>query len=685
LHHELLQGLEKSGPDIFSAGRLWEDVLALGRFFLAAGEYSTAEELCFTLLHAGADPVAPLVLLQHIYGLTGETEKKEEIEQKVLSLAEEDPALRLRTALLYRKYLMFEEVIDAAHGVSRELPDSHKAWLLLAEAKEYTGQVAEALNILSVEMPGHTSDSLASLRRNRLLFRTGRYEEAMALTDDMLARFPDRPDLLLIKARVLWAKNRWQEAIEVYQRFLHPAIDEIFENKSKERGLLFDPAPRKRTFLEKITFSRKEPVPFLDQVMSPSHAVAAEDENQRGLNVVAASLFADYMWQKRFSNELAARRSVKRREYQQAARQYNGLIRKHPDEESLRFDLAGIYSRLGRLGEEAGQYEEIAVRNPDFPGLHEADLRNRLKLQPRLTAGYGNRSEEGWDDLKAVKKEWQSFSFWFAPKPKHEIDISASTIKYRSTEDETDEFRSKRAFVSYRTTLFEGMTVQTGGGFEKLDIDDSRVGLFSCSVNGEIGDRMESHVSFVREITDDTVGSLKGGIAREDVTVGLAVDLLSNLQAGGDFGFTDFSDGYLTEGYTLWTSYSIFPEPTSLAFRYAYDFKDSREGSVPALLLSGDYSNVNPLYWAPKNYWLNNFILSFKKNLSKEVLGRGAPSYYTLEYSLGHNSEGYAVQTVKGGIFLEWTPHFLLAANSEVTSSKSYRSRGVEVSLIYRW
>jgi len=91
-------------------------------------------------------------------------------------------------------------------------------------------------------------------------------------------------------------------------------------------------------------------------------------------------------------------------------------------------------------------------------------------------------------------------------------------------------------------------------------------------------------------------------------------------------------------------------------------------------------------YWSPKEYW-QHFILPFlfEHQLDEDVLGRGAPSYYTLEYSLGYEIGGYDNHEARAQIFVEMSRHFLLNSRFELTQGADVQEINFFCSLIYRW
>jgi hypothetical protein len=130
----------------------------------------------------------------------------------------------------------------------------------------------------------------------------------------------------------------------------------------------------------------------------------------------------------------------------------------------------------------------------------------------------------------------------------------------------------------------------------------------------------------------------------------------------------------------------LHSEPTLLKLRYGYEYVHNAEGNTrrDLSIKSGFDSDDHP-YWTPKEYWQHLFTISFEHQLDEDVLGRGAPSYYTLEYSFGYEVGGYDTHEAKAQIFLEMSRHFLLNSSIEWIDGANVKESRFRGSLIYRW
>jgi hypothetical protein len=382
--------------------------------------------------------------------------------------------------------------------------------------------------------------------------------------------------------------------------------------------------------------------------------------------------------------EKTARQAVMHREYLAAANYFRSLLREYPAVASLQFDLAGIYSRFGQLGHEAALYEEINSTGGDFPGLAEARERNELKRRPRVALGYGYLREEGREGYKAIKKSWEEISLQYSPHLQHDLVVNLARLDYQDP-GSNGKIRGNRALVTYAANINEQLLLRGGGGVEVLENGQPDTALVQLAAEGRFGDRLTGILSYGRDVKHDTLASLERKIVQQDYKADFVLDMVRSVQAGGGYLYSMYSDDNTMKGYDLWAAYLLFFDPAFLKFSYTYDFKDTVEGRGDGVLLADGFAASDHPYWTPMNYWQNRFSVYFKHQLSDDQFRRGVPRYYDLEYVVVYDEMGYAMQTWKGGFFVECAPQIILSATTELTSGPEYRAKEFFLSAVYRW
>ncbi|MEN8233241.1 MAG: hypothetical protein ABFR35_11285, partial [Thermodesulfobacteriota bacterium] len=129
----------------------------------------------------------------------------------------------------------------------------------------------------------------------------------------------------------------------------------------------------------------------------------------------------------------------------------------------------------------------------------------------------------------------------------------------------------------------------------------------------------------------------------------------------------------------------FLPEPTLVKISYNYDFYDSKEGQKPGPPADDGFAPDDHPYWSPQDYWITRFSFYFKHQLSNDALARGIPSYYTIEYSLGYDSDDNDLHEFKGSLNFEIAKNYILGASYGYVDLDVYQHHKTFLSVMYRW
>ncbi|MCX5876381.1 MAG: tetratricopeptide repeat protein [Deltaproteobacteria bacterium] len=654
--------------------------LLRARLLFGETHYAEAEQIAVSLLGQRDGLEADLLLLR-IYRAQGKNGAEKALLQRMLAESSQDQGLVLDLLKALKEEGLVMELGERAELASRQYPESVTIRSLSASAREANGEIGAAIEIWQGLVRDFPEQELAAVHLAQQLFSRGRFAEVRAVE----AHFPNlatRPDMILLKARILWAEHEWEKAVAVYDAFLEPSVADSLVAQAKVRDVAL-PRDEEPGLWTQFTVAEIDRQTTVDALMEP-RAVLESGTGAMALNQLAVPLYARYRWHKQFALEKTARQAVMQREYLAAANYFKTLLRDYPADASLQFDLAGIYSRFGQLGHEAALYEEITVAGGDFPGLDEARQRNELKRQPRVALGYGYLREEGREGYKAIRKTWEETSLQYSPYLQHDLGVSLARLDYQDTGG-NGRILGTRALVSYAANINEQLLVRGGVGSELLDNSQPDTALLEMAVEGRLGDRLTGILSYDRDVKHDTLASLGRNIVQQDYKADFVLDMVRSVQAGGGYLYSSFSDNNTMRGYDFWAAYLLFFEPAFLKFSYTYDFKDTAEGRGGGPLQPDGFAASDHPYWTPMNYWQTRFSVYFKHQLSDDQFRRGVPRYYNLEYVVVYDEMGYAMQTWKGGFFVECVPQVILAATTELTSGPEYRAKEFFLSAVYRW
>jgi tetratricopeptide (TPR) repeat protein len=635
-----------------------------------AGEFAESEEIVHDLRNNYGTEPEIYVLLEQIYRAAGKDSKAENVAQEARVFAEEDFGRQLALAKLYNGYKNLSRYLEISENAVTRKPVSLVAQRQLVEAKIANGKYVEALDSLDRLQRNYPDNSWLLSRKVELLVKVGNFEEALAVGDVILSENSSRTDVILLKAHILWEMNDWNDSVALYESVVNPPVEEVLGRKIQELTLKVSPDLTTSSWWEVVTFSKGEPLSLTEVIMSPLHAVDFSESSQ-AVNSVAAQNYALFRWQQRFNKELSVRRAVMRRDYYHAANLLEDVIEEYGREDFLVYDLAGLYSRLDRLGDEAILYEELEVQNANFPGLADAVQRNNLKRRPQIFLSYTILEDDGWYGYKAVKQKIMKGGGWYFQSTNQKWSLDLARIDYESTNDEQSVW-AWRSMLTYDTKISQALSLSLGGGIEYLGNGYDSTPLFYGVLTGQVADELRAVFSIKQDVTPDTIASLTRNITRQDYKIELVLDLLPRIVLGGYYDYIDYSDSNWTKNSNFWASYIFLPEPTLLKISYNYDFYDSEEGNNPGLPADDGFAPEDHPYWSPLDYWITRFSL-------------GIPSYYTLEYSLGYDSDDNDLHELKGSFNIEIAKNYILGASYGYLDLDVYQHHEASMTIMYRW
>jgi len=680
------------------AGMKYQADLLLSYLFLQDKQYAKGLELVANLLKEHPLDLEPLIIAQQLdAGLSGKAQA-----DRVDGVLSKNYGNRfqnlMQAAQLEKSYGDIEAARKHVLMALKEVPDSIAARVVQADILEKQGGLDASFSVLQSLVVDYPSELSFARKLLEIEFKQASFRkiikklapsQQVGLVKGIMA-FPDSSHLLawqkLILARSLWADRQWVAAVAVYDAVLQPSVERIFADRIEKQQIQLVLPPSKQSFLNVITFTHPAEPDRLTVVMDPTFVMT--QCGQPG-GRIGADLYADFRWQQLVTKELSARRALAQGEYYQAMKEYQEVVQKNPSPESL-FDLAGIYSRLGFLGKEALLYEEIARENPDYPELAESVQRNSLKRKPRGMIDSGYSSLSGRDGYFDIQQTRGGASVWMLPTLRQEMDVSWSTI-HAISEDTDQALWRNRLLAAYSFYPHYNVDFITRFGVDKPVNEYNQphfdtTPLFHLEMRGRIGDDLHAFVSLDQDVVDDTIQALEQGISRRDVEGGVRMDILPRLFCGGEYLFREYSDANHQNRYHVWATYIIHSEPTLLQVTYGQEFQHNAEVNM-----GRDFSYENGFmpgdhpYWSPKEYWQNLVSVHFEHQLAADVLGRSAPSYYTLDYSFGYEDGGYDSHTFGGDIFLEMSRHFLLNSSFEIIQGGPVIRKDLALSLVYRW
>ena len=254
--------------------------MELGRIFYALRDYSRAvTQFQAVVKEDNANKLEALVFLEAI-NEAQEVAAAKEINTQLKQMANE-PSVQLSLAEWFGRMKLFSRMYETAKAVNILEPESVKAALFMNLALEQLGDIPGALAGFE-DLVGKQPDcDKALVHITRLLFRLGNYSAALERCEALLKLQPGQPDLLQLKARIIWAQNNWDESIKVYESYLVPPAESFFLNAVKDYGIAVEMPLTDTTWWSLITFDSGKTPSLLDTVMDARHAVDNSSPERR--------------------------------------------------------------------------------------------------------------------------------------------------------------------------------------------------------------------------------------------------------------------------------------------------------------------------------------------------------------------------------------------------------------------
>lgn len=601
--------------------------------------------------------------------------------------------LFLERAEFYVKYNQYKQALASVESALEILPRSMRGLLLKIEILAKLTRYEEALEVVEA-LPERMLDQEYFVKwKLQLQFQRGEFKEIVQKIPAKVVLQPGekkdkRQDSLdmyfwkrLLLARALWAENRQEEAIEVYDSLLAMPVDTIFLEKMEIAKINFTLPPLKKSFWNTITFTDSSSFDAMEKVMEPKFVT---QNIGQPVDDIAASLYGKYKWQQLVKKELSARKAVKDRQLYQAEKEYLSLLDDSTSQESL-VDLANIYNRLGLYGKAAEIYEKIKKKGLSYPGLDKYAQLNALRRQPRLGAFIGTDSHRGRDGYRNLKKRVIGMEGWVMPSNDQQVSLRGFRNRYKKYDG--DEERKSNSFVATYSAFFKreaelnvsfGADAPVGPGTNEF--------LYKIEFFQRINRELEAYGRFEQGLVEDTYRSVQDSVIHRDFEMGGEYHVLPRWFVGGDYRFRMYSDDNNQSRYKVWTQYHLFGEVNQLKVKYSYEnVRNIDDNKGRNNNFSNAFANSDNVYWSPGMYWQHLFTVHFKHFFDSNLLRANSLSYCSLDYSLGYEKNDAFSHSFDLNIFLEITRHVLLKGNFRNENGEGYEEQQAAFSVIYRW
>lgn len=692
-----------NGEIVVDGKKLQHDLMRIeANKHLAAYDYREAVDVLKRMVNLFPDQLEAKLQLIRVLFLSNEPDQVAKTVSAVQEIYPGEPTSLLVSAILVKqngdKYSFLKTYAKRAQNVSFELQihiyrqlglerelvtdfdknkdksiESNYIFYQLSQLYEEFGMYDESLAMLN--RCSFSLDDAQYVRQKEieLSFKNGGYHQFVSeeLPEKLLTFSTySKYKIGLLYARSLWADGRWKESLELYKKLLEPSVLNQLE-------AVVDSQEKVSPGGWAVIYSHGglEDFDDIEKLLEPE---VVEDIIDEPVSYVLNGFYSQIQWEKLVQQELNARKALKERDYFYAESQFEKLVKDTDDvSEAKLLDLATIYNRLGKHGQEAEVYETMSASRHVARDISAQVQKNKNLLKPKTGIIFNNWSKTGRDGYANIAVHEYGVSGWLHTGRTKSLDAFYSAIQF-GDKNEGDNFLAHRIYGKYTAELNEDYLMSIAYGGLKRESSETTA-LYSLRAEGQVDEYLNAYFEISQDIVDDTLMSVDEGLSRRDFRLGFLVDSIPRIIVGGSGTYRLISDDNDQQLFHLYTSYNIFQE--KYLFRIQYDIESINSHSEN----SYSYDENDIKYWSPSSYW-QHYLTCYADFLIKDNTSfGGAPGHISLEYSLGYEDGKDVTHRGEMNIFLEMNRNILLKGTISFFDSDNYESRNGLLSIVYRW
>ncbi len=500
------------------------------------------------------------------------------------------------------------------------------------------------------------------------LFLAGQPEEAAAL------------------ARLLWAAERYGDALSVYRAILDVPMVQIVTThlkQSQARGpeMREEPSWGFLALLHPDTASEEE---TLSSLLAPELLIGNLGNSAGVLLARDSGLLR---MQLRLLKEYDARIAIYERRYLYAEKRYQNLLEEESSVQTMA-DLAAVYERMGQYRKEARLYRKIENSGDVSKSIADSMARNSLNITPQVGLDFSLHR------LDAVRR-WRNIedfafgpTFSFIHEQDKEIGVHYADHQFREVHGD-DSIKSSSLGSDVTWQPGNSTEVQAGVTFDKLQGGSTNI-LFNAQIERQLNEQVSSFFRYDRAEITDTVSAITDKILADNFIAGLEVQTPNGIGFGGDMRYTSRSDSNTGIGFHTWLGWSLFHEKSEWSLRWESRFENNDQASEdPDVDLATVENPGITSYWSPVSWNEQMLNARYQYNFSGLGDSEAGPSsgrnHVSVKMGAGLEDDENVIYSGDFDISLEISRHFLLKSNFGFKNSRDCDFLKVSTALQYRW
>ena len=526
----------------------------------------------------------------------------------------------------YLNTKQYLKAIDVFERLSKKAPEKIDFKIALANVYYSRGQIDEALGQFKkiVELEPTNADAVVKLAE---IYATKKeYQKAIDICKQFLRTHQGNKKVLLLIARIQSWNKKYQESLNNYDELIKAEPDWLLPRREKARVLGWT-----RRYRDAIDEYQKA----IDS--SPDESVVIDEKK------------AKYGFYNYYDK--------------QALKYYDRWLESEPDNLEALYDMGQVYSRQSKWEDAGKMYRGVLDIFPNHfraaQALKKVDIySNRTKFKTGfefLEADSGGRDidKRQWNVFASLRKPLNENYYLTLHQNNTWYNFSRLKQIYRQRFLVKLEYFDKPDFwasANYAHSIFSGQ--------------EGVRNTFGGEINFKPSDPWQLVLSHQRREVVDNSFTFANQLYRDDYKIRTIYRPNRRVSLGGDYMWSNYSDGNTRDEYGFDVSYYLFYEPRSLKATYRYEHYG--------------FDRQNATYFTPSSFHCHIFGLQWKHFLNKEELFWGAnDTFYTLGYEtrFDYSSEHEVGHKIKVGFGHDW--------NDKCTSRVEWSKTIYETSSIY--
>ena len=364
----------------------------LARFYQSQKRFDDSEKFFKRLTSLFPDKAEPYRILSRNYFIRKQFDEAEAVLSKAINSQKiKDINLYFDMARQYNQRKQFDKALQYYVKAAQQFPDTRKSSVILAEYYVYLKQFEKARATFAkiyAKWPDHKQLGIfAKSRTAEILFDEDNDEEALKITDEILAENPQNPKVRLLRGKILMKDGKYRQAREDFSIVRDQAPDwslgdfyyglTLMEEKDyKTAEIEIAQALAKnsnswkiRQTMAEIYFRNAKPEQALDEInivlAMQNQIISPVQDDAKGPRKLKPSVRKQIRNENLRARALRAAIYVNLKKMEEAASDYEMILRAKPDSPLLQFRLAEIYYALGKADKALEGFEAVRSSYPD--------------------------------------------------------------------------------------------------------------------------------------------------------------------------------------------------------------------------------------------------------------------------------------------------------------------------------